>query len=125
MFCEICGSKAEKMYKVRLEGAELLACERCSQGKLAEPVNLTPKKPQGPSQTITSQPDEFVIKGFGQLIKDYREKLGLTQEELAKRINEQKSTIQKIESNKISISKPVFVKLSKVFGPAFLQEIRK
>lgn len=70
----------------------------------ADRSSISSRKPTKPA--LMGQPDTSVIEdveiveGFGNLIKRAREKLGLTPEELAKKIGEKESVIKKIESEK-------------------------
>ncbi len=54
---------------------------------------------------------EKIIEGYGKVIKDARERLDLKQEDLAKKINEKTSVLQKVESShhepNISLAKKI------------------
>jgi Predicted transcriptional regulators len=59
---------------------------------------------------------EQINKYVGSKIKDYRKSLGLSQEELAKKIGVGKTTISNYEVGIRSPKKPQMIKLSEVFG---------
>ncbi|MEM3716422.1 MAG: multiprotein bridging factor aMBF1 [Candidatus Bathyarchaeia archaeon] len=124
MQCEVCGREiVGKPNRVIIEGAKMIACDDCAklgsehwapeperlQGKTKAKsrvreglaTSLKPAKPSSGSRLNTSvMEDVEVIEGFGNLIRRAREKLGLTPEELAKKIGERESVIKKIESEK-------------------------
>jgi len=96
--------------RVIIEGAKLVVCSDCSKlGKetweptkprsvIARPMVKPKPKPQDlPREVAEYELPEDVAKR----VRVAREKLSLTQEELAKRIKERLSIIQKIESGKI------------------------
>lgn len=99
--------------KVIIEGAKVVVCHRCA--KLGKPyveprpryVEQRPRVAQYPLRSARSvvrkDLDEFeVVEGFGAKIRDARERMGLTQQDLAMRVKERLSIIQKVESEKIA-----------------------
>jgi len=115
--CEVCGRKINgKPLKVIIEGAKLTACMECSKlgkpyheeakptvmgsrlGTKPRPMMIQAKKPQAPTvDTSLELVDNFDLK-----IRQAREKLGLSHEELGKRINEKVSLLRKIETGKMT-----------------------
>jgi len=87
--------------RVLIEGTELDVCKNCSsfgQGlkSRSHPSVVQPKRPVTLPQELTET--EAVVENFAQLIKDAREKKGLTQKDFAQSINEKASLIHKIET---------------------------
>jgi len=96
--------------RVIIEGAKLVVCSGCGKlGKetweparprtaVARPIFKIKPKPQDLPREVAEYelPEDFARK-----VRAAREKLSLTQEELAKRVMERLSIIQKIESGKI------------------------
>lgn len=122
MNCEICGQPIRgRPITAIVDRAKLMVCEKC--GKHAsgrwdiekEKVQIQASVLSAPTQTLPQarrvfeKPkrkervgEEFeVIEDFGALIRQAREKLGLSYEELGKRINEKVSVIQRLESQKL------------------------
>jgi putative transcription factor len=117
--CEVCGRKIHgKPVKALIEGAKLTVCSECSkhgtiirEEEIKQPLTLKPKPKTTPSLTLKAQTTgkaQTVLEGVLELVDDYdvrvkqaREKLGLTHEELGKRINEKVSVLKKIETRKI------------------------
>jgi putative transcription factor len=130
--CEVCGRKIrEAPTRVVIEGAKLTVCTECSKhGKVAweEPAKPTPTIPkQGiPSQTmpnrapiqikkkiITARVDtsQEVIADYAEVIREAREKLGISTEDLGKKINEKESVLKKIETGKMAPNDQLISKL--------------
>lgn len=118
--------------RVVIEGAKLTVCTECSKhGKATweEPVktklNLTTQAtpmqgPIGPIQirkkVIQAKVDtsQEMIEGYGEIIRQAREKLGLSVEDLGMKINEKASVLRKIELGKISPDNLLASKLERV-----------
>jgi putative transcription factor len=117
--CEVCGRKIHgKPVKALIEGAKLTVCSECSkhgtiiwEEETKQTTTLKPKPKVTPASTLKAQTTgkaQTVLEGTLELVDDYdvrvkqaREKMGLTHEELGKRINEKVSVLKKIETRKI------------------------
>ena len=126
MRCEVCGRKIHSSpITAVIEGARLTVCVECSKhGKIVTQDEYTPKpKPLGkPSAHIPimaqKKKTEIKVEITQEIIEDYttkirqaREKLGLTHEQLGKKINEKTSVIAKLETGKISPNNILATKL--------------
>ncbi|MEM3382990.1 MAG: multiprotein bridging factor aMBF1 [Nitrososphaerales archaeon] len=105
MQCEICGNLiAGKVFLIQIEGAVFRVCGACS--KLGSPVrekkDLKPaiQKPR-PSNQLLKEPLLELRSDYNKSIKQAREKLGLSQEQLGHKINEKPSVIKLLESGKL------------------------
>jgi putative transcription factor len=66
-------------------------------------LNLQPRVGQRRPAELPKEMNELeVVENFSQLVRKYRMKLGLSQEDLAKRVKEKLSVIQKIETSKMA-----------------------
>lgn len=109
--CEMCGYQGSNLSRAIVEGTMLLLCDKCV--KFGEVIEI--KKPsdsivdQRLSMTRTSrfasrslagftQEDEVIVRNYAELIRKERERMGKTQEDVAKDLAEKVSVIQKIES---------------------------
>ncbi len=120
MDCELCGRRNADR-RAEVEGVSLNVCNDCvSLGKEMPKVEIrpvkrfVPKLPEELSQNI--RPD------FALVIRREREKRKLTQEKLAKKLNEKLSIIRRIEEG----WEPPFVlikKLEKFFDIKLLEDI--
>jgi putative transcription factor len=122
MICEMCGKEVEAVSRVRVEGSVLSLCADCTKfGVLIAPPP-TPVEPAGrPSPGGTSVgpatarfatpgrrmeerdlykelPDLELAPDWSKRIRIAREKLAWTPEDLAKKLNEKKSIVLKLES---------------------------
>lgn len=124
--CEVCGHKIYgKPYRVIIEGAKLTVCGECSKhGKIVWEEQkpklqmLTPKtafqplKIQSKKQPeITIDTTQELIENYGLKIRHAREKLGISHEELGKKINEKISTLKKVETEKMKPDNVLTAKL--------------
>jgi len=112
--CDICGRVITgQAFKVQVEGAKMLVCNNCqSLGKpYKEEPALQPSVVRDtsflPTRKRTAElPREMsqfdLAEDLAERVRRYRMKLALTQEELAKRVKERLSVIQKIETGKIA-----------------------
>ncbi|MEM2385642.1 MAG: multiprotein bridging factor aMBF1 [Candidatus Bathyarchaeia archaeon] len=135
MRCEVCGGRIHgKPVKALIEGARLTVCSKCAKHGtiiLEEPKTPslsppTPKPKAKPREAAPPKPSPAVV-GVGmqraggaslELVDDYdvrvrqaREKMGLTHEELGKKINEKVSVLKKIETRKIKPDDKLAAKL--------------
>jgi|SRR3989337_2634883 len=123
MRCEVCGRKIhENPNRVVIEGAKLYACNECAKhGKSTweEPpkikfAELSKQSTSGAAPTkgpiqikkkvIKAKVDtsQEIVEGYSEIIRQAREKLGLSHEDLGMKINEKESVLRKIETGKIS-----------------------
>jgi putative transcription factor len=124
--CEVCGRKIHGTpIRAVIEGAKLTVCIECSKhGKIireeeTEFGQRTPKKPlttipfiqkKKPAQAKVEITQE-VVEGYDSKIRQAREKLGLSHEELGKKINEKASVLSKLETGKMTPNNMLVTKL--------------
>ena len=131
--CDICGR--EIMGKPRLkyvEGAKLQVCQNCSKfGRTATvkpsygdstpkftKIHTTPKR----TVKIKDNSNIDLIDDYSLKIKQSREKLKLTQDELGKKINEPASLIKRIEQGKVRPSIKITKKLERSLNIILLEK---
>jgi putative transcription factor len=119
--CDICGRKTDKEYVVEIEEAQMHVCERCAKGMT--PIEVIDHSPnQGMRQESRvikhafSEAGNEIASGYGGIIKNAREKAGLTNKDLAIKINEKESLIARIERNQLIPEQRVVKKLEKLLG---------
>ena len=146
MRCEVCGRKIHgKPIKAVIEGAKLTVCSECSkhgtiiwEEETKQPPTLKPRPKTASSQTLKAQTlrkTQTVLESTLELVDDYdvkvrqaREKLGLTHEELGKKINEKVSVLKKVETRKIKPDDKLAAKLEhalriKLLVPASTEKV--
>ncbi len=104
MECEICGRETMTVYEVNVDGAKMLACERCSKGK-GIPINTggqegARRRPVASVPIIREKETEEFVENFGDVIRSAREKQGLPIKVLAEMINEKESKLVSVEKGK-------------------------
>jgi putative transcription factor len=113
--CEVCGKRINgKPFKVIIEGAKLTVCIDCS--KLGKPYYeepkrqvLAPRSATGPRTILVQKKptapkvdtSQELVSNFDVKIRQARERLGLSHEDLGKRLNEKVSLLRKIETGKM------------------------
>ncbi|MBI5065040.1 TIGR00270 family protein [Candidatus Woesearchaeota archaeon] len=118
--CELCG-RDSRLYKAKVEGTELNVCEACGKfGTVYRPVE-TPKQVSRP---VKAKPEviEVIVSDYSEIIRKAREKLGLNQEDFAKKLNEKESFIQKVESGHIEPAIEIARKFEKLLNVILVEE---
>jgi len=121
--CEVCGCKIHgSPIRALIESAKLTVCSECSKhGKIIreEPIlkQGPPRKPlasipvKKKMATATVDITQEVVEGYDSKIRQAREKLGISHEELGKKINEKASVLRKIETGKMTPNNMLVTKL--------------
>jgi putative transcription factor len=137
--CEVCGRKIHSSpIRAEIEGAKLTVCIECSKhGKIireeevervqrtSKPLTSIPfiqkKKPPQARVEITQE----VVEGYDSKIRLAREKLGLSHEELGKKINEKASVLSKLETGKMAPNNLLVTKLEHALKIKLLVPIKE
>lgn len=139
----MCGRTVPKTQRVMVDNAVLNLCDSCSKfGKLLdkkpEPVTVkyTSPKPKSyiparrpapvhkPARKPATNIDEIeVVPDYADIVKEAREKLAWTQEELALKILEKKNTVAKIERSELMPSVKIARKLEKLLDIKLIEAI--
>ena len=139
MRCEVCGRKIHgPPTKALIEGARLTVCIECSKhGKIiheeeVEVRQRVPSKPLTPVSFVQRKPatakvdtTQEIVEGYDQKIRQAREKLGLSHEELGKKINEKASVLSKLETGKMTPNNQLVTKLEHVLKIKLLVPIKE
>jgi putative transcription factor len=92
MDCEVCGRGARS--KARIENVAVAVCERCV--ALGQEIKVPARAPK--PKPLPPELEQVLRQDFASVIKRSRERAGLTQEQLAQRLNEKTSLIRRIEN---------------------------
>jgi putative transcription factor len=122
--CEICGAEIQgASQKIVIDRSTMEVCKSCARfGKPEDKWSLVPKKMVPAERAFTvSRPkprDHFkdlaeMVPDFGRKIREAREGLGLSPEELGGRIKEKATLLKKIEREEISPEDGIRKKLEK------------
>jgi len=125
--CEVCGRKIHSSpIRALIEGAKLTVCVKCSKhGKIIweedpalrgetpkrtlTPISLRTQKRKTTESTV--EITQELIEGYDSKIRQAREKLGISHEELGKKISEKESVLRKIETGKMAPNNILVTKL--------------
>ena len=128
MHCEICGREITRGFLIELEGAKLIACDRCaSMGTIIRRVYAdAPERRR--RQRKDEKPDKkelILVENYGQVIREAREREGLSREELAKRLHIREGYLQKIEDGELTPTDDVAKKLERALKIKLYRELKE
>lgn len=133
MQCEMCGKDTE-LFLTEIEGSQLQVCKNCGgHGKVIKRVlthQEVVKKEEKEKEAVKRllQPNnkeivQLIVEGYPRLIKDAREKLGLSQEDFAKKINEKQNLIHHIETGRTEPNIDLARKLEKFLNIRLVDQV--
>jgi putative transcription factor len=130
LLCEMCGKEYPTLRSVKVEGTVLMVCASCS--RFGEGVQPQQRQQEAPTPVVErlvlrekrmqerdiyqSAGEEVIVEDFPLRVRQRRESLGWSQEELAKRLNERKSIIQKVETGTMTPGDKLVKKLEGTLG---------
>ena len=103
--CEVCGAPLRgPPITVIIDGSVMKVCRACA--KLGRPFKPTRPMPQSkparrPPSPILREPELELRRDFNIVVRQARERMGLSQEELGRKINEKPSVIRLVESGRL------------------------
>jgi len=124
----MCGKDFPHLKKVIVDGVPLMVCPSCARFGEESGAKNTKKETPTPgiisqrlekrekrmhTRTIYDQEEEILIPDFGEAIRNARLKKGYSQEDLARKLNEKKSVIQKLEHESLIPPDELIKKLEK------------
>jgi len=139
MICEMCGTDNDKLLLTEVEGALMKVCPDCAkfgQGKKESndlsgvtgsgggisggPINKIPtmkRKSEAYSRDVFDKMgNEELVEDYGKVLRQSREALHMSQEDLAKKINEKRSIIAKLETGNMIPPDALVKKLEKALS---------
>lgn len=137
--CEMCGKEVPSLKAVRIEGAEIDVCDECadfgteirtespsststkySTGSSSEGSTSSGSSSSSSSASTSSGSRRDMFDEMEEIAQDYHERIrgareasGLSQEELAKQLNEKASLIRKLEHGDVLPSDNIQTKLER------------
>ena len=124
MICELCGKTVEELYRTAVEGSSLSLCKECSSfGKVIGKETKGPakllqkqiqKNPISPKSTL-EETNEVIVQNYATLISQARQRLGIKQEDAAKKLSEKVSTLHNLETGRREPSIPLARKLENFY----------
>jgi putative transcription factor len=121
--CEMCG-KDEPTILALVEGVELNVCEKCASfGKPVKRHSIKRDLAKPEKKTILEREIiQTIRENYSELIRNKREKMGLTQKDFSKFLSEKESLIHKIESGMYTPSIDLARKIEKQLGLSLVEE---
>ncbi len=143
MNCELCGKEIRHYHEVIIDGVTMKVCDECAKyGKevrhqtihypqkgvvnIAKPVasQLSPKAPAKKRLPEELLDDDEPVIDFGKIIKKKREEMGMSQEELAVKLQEKKNLLAKLEREEIKPDKNIAKKIEKILGIKIMEKVQ-
>jgi putative transcription factor len=124
MRCEICGKKIiGKPLRVKIESSVMQTCDVCAKFgiKQREPPKITGSKIKRKPLKIR-EPTNEVLEDYNKFVREARENKGWSREDLAHRIYEKVSVINRIESGKMIPDLKLARKLEKTLEIKLLEK---
>lgn len=138
MICEMCGKDVTFCKKVTIEGVHLEVCAECS--KFGTEARKEAPEPEGPKPIITqrlevrekrgkprdiysSQETIELVDDFAARIRDARQRRGMSQKDLAAKINERVTVLSKIETGDMRPDEKLIAKLQKELGITLREKV--
>ena len=125
MRCEICGKKIiGKPLRTKIEGSVMLACPNCAKfGKIQReaPKSTRPKAVKRPPRRAELTYE--VPENYNVIVREGRENKGWSREDLAEKIYEKVSVINRIESGRMIPDIKLAKKLERTLGIKLLEKL--
>ncbi len=117
--CEMCGAEQDRLRPVLVEGTRLRLCDRCSRfGEEIPPAKTRPATLPSAPRTRTDRPvretEYDLAPDFPDRLRRAREAFGWKREELARRISEKLSVLEKLEKGRMRPPDTLVAKLERV-----------
>ncbi len=137
MICELCGKDVPRLHRVVIEGVIMNVCDECAKfgrelkkNEIPNDVKYLP--PEVVRERVEKQKrrkykdideEEVLVEDYPERIRKARERLGMTQDELAKKILEKKTVISKLERGEMHPDEKLIKKLEKVLGVKLKEKV--
>ena len=119
MNCEMCG-KEGPVAPTRVEGSTLQLCDKC--GKYGQ-VLARPSAPISRKVVLRNvEPTLGIVSDYAAKIRKARERVGLTQKDLAMKLNEKESVIHNLEASHLEPPLDLARKLEKLLHITLVEE---
>jgi putative transcription factor len=129
MLCELCGRETKILKKVLVEGSTMEVCEGCTAyGKILtepapkkKPVKTAPRVYR--EKDIFEKMDKVLVPNWAKIIRDTREKIGMTREQLGAAIGQRTITIAHLENGELHPTDEMAKKIERHLDITLLEKI--
>ncbi len=135
MSCELCGRESKGCRAALVDGVKMMLCQDCMRhGEGVADIAKTPTSVErvvfqrirkSTPKDIYKNMEKELVSNWSDVIKEAREKKGLTREELGFKIEERTVTISKIENGDLRPSDKIVKKLEKELGISLLETVKE
>lgn len=141
MRCEVCGREIlGQPHRRIIEGAKLTVCSRCSSFGASDWSPNKPNIKNTERSSVLTRSDRGVpsrpprrdavevleqttfVDNYGSLIRKSRQKLGLTEKDLAMKMQEKESVIKKLEKEELTPDTKLVQKIRQILGVNILEQ---
>ena len=120
MHCDVCGAEiGGQPYRRIIEGGKMTVCSRCASfGSVEWNPNLPRERPRGrpaprrPRSEVEAVETLGMVDDYGAKIRKARQRMGMTVEDFARKINEKESVIKKLEKEELNPDRKLIQKLT-------------
>jgi putative transcription factor len=124
----MCGLPIEgKAYRAIVEGTEMLLCEKCYRSVKAKAIPSSTKrsvekkvKKEVPKRRIV---EYEIVEDYAQRVREAREKLGISREELGMKVGAGENIIKRIELGRLEPDLELAKKLERVLGIKLIRKV--
>lgn len=139
MVCEMCGKEVTFCKKVVIEGVLLEVCTECA--RFGTEANKRQAAEEGPKPVVQQRlerrekrftprdvysetGEEELVEDFAARVRNARSGKGMTQKELAMKLNEKQTIISKVESGSMRPDEKLIKKLQKELGIVLKERVQ-
>ncbi|UCE37393.1 MAG: TIGR00270 family protein [Thermoplasmata archaeon] len=138
MICEMCGVDVPNLKEITIEGSNLSVCPKCAKfgqdhpmTKGADEHTYTPtiterlerREKRRTTKDVFEKAQEELALDYPKRISLARTSMGLSQEELGKKINEKKSVVAKLEAGDMIPDEKLIKKLEKALDISLKEKV--
>ena len=136
MLCEMCGAESATLEPRKVSGSILQLCKLCgamgsqttyrdSIGHRAHVAQTLEKRKQKNRYEEIDPDDSVLIKDYGRIVRQSREKAGLDHATLASKISEKKSILTSVEAGNIKPDEKLIKKLENFLNIKLTEKIEE
>lgn len=126
--CEMCGKEMPSLRRALIEGTTMSVCPNCVKfgveqagaqhevtGRSRTTAALEQRAVRGKTRDIYSEQPEELVEDYGERVRNARNRMGLSIEELGKRLNERQGDLSRLETGAYHPPDSLVRKLEKFF----------
>ena len=133
--CEMCGKELPSLRKAIVEGTMMSVCGNCVKfgveqagaatevtGRSRTTAALQNRAVRGKQRDVFADMPEELVEDYGERVKQARQRLGLSIEDVGKKINERQGELAKLEQGTYHPPDALVRKLEKFFGIKLMEK---